>query len=164
MPQIVARTWVPLEPALAFAVSQTQGSVRMRWDRFIRRQRLVGADRPGKGVRTITRTRLGLAMESEYASYRPPTSVGMTMVRGPWFFSSFGGGWRFAPEERAGTAGTLVTWKYSFSVRPTWLRAIAEPMGSWLLDREIRGRIAGFSAGCADRVVLDAARAQLADD
>lgn len=164
MPQVVARAWVPIEPSLAFAVSQTQGAVRMRWDPFISRQQLVGAARPGKGVRTITRTRLGLGMESEYASYRPPTSVGMTMVRGPWFFSSFGGGWRFAPETRQGVDGTLATWKYTFAVQPGWLRRIAEPIGQWLLDREIARRIRGFRAGCADQVVLDAARAALADD
>lgn len=161
MPQVVTRAWVPIEPALAFAVSQTTGAVRMRWDPFIRDQRLVGAVRPGKGVRTITRTRLGLGMESEYASYRPPTSVGMTMVRGPWFLSTFGGGWRFAPEARDGVDGTLATWKYTYAVRPTWLRPIAEPIGQWLLGREIRRRIAGFAGGCADPAVLAAARADL---
>ncbi|MCH1884048.1 SRPBCC family protein [Agrococcus sp. ARC_14] len=164
MPQVVARAWVPIEPALAFAVSQTTGAVRMRWDPFIRSQRLVGAERPGKGVRTRTRTRLGPAMESEYVSYRPPTSVGMTMLRGPWFLASFGGGWRFAPEQRDGVDGTLTTWKYTYAVRPTWLRPVAEPIGQWLLGREIRHRIAGFATGCADPVVLEAARADLARD
>lgn len=158
MPQVVARAWVAIEPELAFAVSQTQGAVRMRWDPFIRGQRLVDAARPGKGVRTITRTRLGLGMESAYVSYRPPTSVGMTMVRGPWFLETFGGGWRFAPESRDGIPGTLATWKYTYAVRPAWLRPVAEPIGQWLLGREIRKRIAGFEAGCADPVVLAAAR------
>lgn len=164
MPQVVARAWVPIEPSLAFAVSQTQGAVRMRWDPFISKQQLVDAARPAKGVRTITRTRLGLGMESEYASYRPPTSVGMMMVRGPWFFSSFGGGWRFAPETRQGVDGTLATWKYTFAVQPAWLRRIAEPIGQWLLGREISKRIDGFTHGCADPVVLGAAREELEAD
>ncbi|MGY3127818.1 hypothetical protein ACVWW9_001317 [Agrococcus sp. UYP33] len=161
MPQVVVRSWVPVEPALAFAVSQTQGEVRLRWDPFIRHQRLVDADRPAKGVRTVTRTRLGLGMVSEYASYRPPTSVGMTMLQGPWFFERFGAGWRFAPEDRDGAPGTAASWKYTYTVRPAWLRPVAEPIGQWLLGREIRARIAAFSAACDDDVVLASARADL---
>ncbi|MET4098475.1 hypothetical protein ABIB37_000712 [Agrococcus sp. UYP10] len=161
MPQVVVRSWVPVEPELAFAVSQTQGEVRLRWDPFIRHQQLVDADRPAKGVRTVTRTRLGLGMVSEYASYRPPTSVGMTMLQGPWFFERFGAGWRFAPEDRDGVPGTAASWKYTYTVRPAWLRPVAEPIGQWLLGREIRARIAAFSAACDDDVVLASARADL---
>lgn len=161
MPQVSAAQWVPVSPATAFAVSQTTGEVRLSWDPFVRRQHLVDADRPAKGVRTVTRARVGLRMVSEYASYRPPTSVGMTMVSGPWFFATFGGGWRFAPEERVldGTpiAGTLATWKYSYAVRPAWLRPVAEPIGQWLLGREIHARIAAYALACTDADVLAAA-------
>ena len=108
MPQVTAEAWVPVPPELAFAVSQTTGEVRLRWDPFIRHQHLVDADRPAKGVETVTKARVGPTMVSRYVSYRPPTSVGMTMVRGPWFFASFGGGWRFTPEARDGVAGTRV--------------------------------------------------------
>lgn len=90
----------------AFAVSQTTGELRLSWDPFIRRQYFLdGATRPAKGVRTYTRARLGPAMISSYASYRPPTSVGMAMEKGPWFFRTFGGGWRFASEDRDGVSG-----------------------------------------------------------
>jgi hypothetical protein len=154
MPQVTSEAWVPVAPAVAFAVSQTTGEVRLRWDPFIRHQHLVEADRPGKGVRTVTKARLGPTMLSEYVSYRPPTSVGMTMIDGPWFFASFGGGWRFAPEERGGVAGTRAVWKYTYAVRPSWLRFVAEPIGQWLLGREIRARIAAFAKACADPVVL----------
>ena len=99
MPQVTAEAHVPVDPATAFAVSQTTGELRLRWDPFIRHQHFVdGATAPGKGVRTLTRARVGPEMVSEYVSYRPPTSVGMTMVEGPWYFDSFGGGWRFVPD------------------------------------------------------------------
>ena len=39
------------------------------------------------------------------------------MVKGPWFFDSFGGGWRFVPEERDGVAGTQAVWKYTYAVQ-----------------------------------------------
>lgn len=154
MPQVSAEAWVPVTPEVAFAVSQTTGEVRLRWDPFIRHQHLVDAERPGPGVRTVTRARVGPRMVSEYVSYRPPTSVGMTMVEGPWFFARFGGGWRFTPAERDGVAGTRAAWKYTYTVRPAWLRPVAEPIGQWLLGREIRARIAAFARACTDPEVL----------
>ena len=154
MPQVTSATWVAVPADVAFAVSQTTGDVRLRWDPFIRHQHLIGADRPAKGVRTHTKARVGPTMVSEYVAYRPPTSVGMTMVSGPWFFGSFGGGWRFTPEERDGVAGTRAVWKYTYSVRPAWLRFVAEPVGQWLLGREIRARIAAFARACEDPDVL----------
>jgi hypothetical protein len=118
MPVVEASAWVPVDPATAFAVSQTTGATRLRWDPFIAEQHLVdGAQRPGKGVRTSTRHRLGFAMLSEYVSYAPPRNVGMKMVEGPWFFASFAGGWRFeaAADPATGAPGTLAVWRYSFT-------------------------------------------------
>jgi hypothetical protein len=161
MPQVVADVWVPVAPDVAFAVSQTTGEVRLRWDPFIRHQRFLdGATAPGRGVRTLTKARVGPTMVSEYAAYRPPTSVGMTMVRGPWFFARFGGGWRFTPETRDGIPGTRAVWKYTYAVRPAWLRRVAEPVGQWLLGREIRARIAAWARACEDPVVLAGAEPQ----
>lgn len=150
----VARVAVP--PEVAFAVSQTTGATRMRWDRFVRRQELLdGAVAAGKGVRTLTVQRFGLRMVSEYASYRPPTSVGMRMVAGPWFFERLGGGWRFEPDGD----GTRAIWRYNFTCRPRWLAPLAERVGRVILQREIDRRIAGFAAGCADPAVLAAVTA-----
>jgi len=92
MPVVESRCVVPVEPDVAFAVSQTQGAIRKRWDPFIRRQHLMdGATVPAKGVRTYTVQRFGLAMESEYVSYHPPSNVGMKMTKGSWFFERMGG-------------------------------------------------------------------------
>jgi hypothetical protein len=161
VPQVVAQVWVPVGVEVAFAVSQTTGAARLAWDPFIRSQHLIGAERPGKDVRTFTRARVGpvrgFAMVSRYVSYRPPTSVGMTMERGPWFFAGFGGGWRFEPETRDGVAGTTATWKYTYSIRPRALRFVAEPIGQRLLGREIRARIDAFRRACSDPDTLRAA-------
>ncbi len=141
---------------VAFAVSQTQGEIRYRWDPFVRRQRLLdGAVRPAKGVRTATTSRHGLTMVSEYVSFRPPTQVGMRMVEGPWFFRSFSGGWSFATidEHRC-----RATWRYSFSIRPAWLAPVADPIGRWLLGGDIERRIEAYRRGCIDPVVVAAAQ------
>ena len=86
MPVVSAEAVVPVDPATAFAVSQTTGAVRRRWDHLISEQHLMDdADAPAKGVRTFTRQRFGLSKVSRYVSYAPPTNVGMVMERGPWF-------------------------------------------------------------------------------
>ena len=57
MPQVSCDVHVPVSPTVAFAVSQTHRAVRLRWDSFIREQRFLdGAEEPGVGVRTFTRT------------------------------------------------------------------------------------------------------------
>ncbi|GGF42849.1 hypothetical protein GCM10011519_15940 [Marmoricola endophyticus] len=156
MPQVVAEQWVAVATETAFAVSQTTGELRLRWDPFIRHQHLIDAEHPGKDVRTLTKARVGPTMISRYVSFRPPSSVGMTMEHGPWFFAGFGGGWRFTPAARNGVEGTLAVWKYTYTIRPAWLAPVAEPIGQWLLGREIRARIGAFGRACADPEILAA--------
>lgn len=152
MPQIEVRRTVNVPVDVAFAVSQTTGALRRRWDPFIRSQMLMdGAEQPGRGVRTLTRHRLGWQMISEYVSYKPPHQVGMTMRSGPWFFRVFGGGWRFS---EVGTEQTTAVWKYTFSCRPSFLRWLAEPIGVRLLRHDINRRIDAFVAACADPAVV----------
>ncbi len=149
---------VDVDPATAFAISQSTGATRLRWDPFIHEQHLLGgATAPGKGVRTQTRHRSRLRMVSEYVSFNPPTNVGMKMVDGPWFFASFAGGWRFAPEP---DGRCRATWRYSFTCRPAWLAPLAERIGAVVLRRDIDRRIAGFARGCADPVVVAAVGAR----
>ena len=156
MPVIESSVVVPVPVDVAFAVSQTTGQTRLRWDPFIRRQRLLdGAIVPAKGVRTLTVHRLGFRMVSEYVSYNPPSNVGMKMLTGSWFFEKLGGGWRFSPVE--GDEGSaLAVWRYNFSCRPAWLAPLAERIGSIVLQRDIDQRIAGFARGCSDPLVIAA--------
>ena len=159
MPVVSAEAFVPVDPATAFAVSQTTGAVRRRWDRFIVEQHFLDdAVHPARGVRTFTRQRFGLAMTSRYVSYAPPTNVGMVMESGPWFFEKLGGGWRFDAIEDG--SGTVATWKYNFSCRPAWIAPLAEWIGSRVLGFEIRRRLDGFVDGCRDPEVLHAVRAE----
>ena len=169
MPRVEASLTVPVDVDTAFAVSQTHGETRLLWDPFIKSQHLVNADRPAKGVQTATVSRHRLKMVSQYVSFRPPHQVGMKMVKGPWFFDAFAGGWRFdavdeadSPEASGDAAATTATWRYTFTVRPSWLAPIADPIGRWLLGRDIRARIAAFAAACEHPEVLAAVAA--ADD
>lgn len=159
MPVVESSVVVPVDPATAFAVSQTTGPTRLRWDPFIRGQHFLdGATAPAKGVRTFTQHSSGMTMVSEYVSYAPPSNVGMRMVEGPWFFTTLAGGWRFKASSERETVATTAVWKYSFSCRPAWLAPLAERIGTWVLQRDIDRRIAGFARGCADPDVLAAVR------
>ncbi len=128
MPVIESRCVVPVDVSVAFAVSQTTGETRKRWDPFIRRQYFVdGATAPAKGVRTYTVQRFGFRMESEYVSYNPPSNVGMKMTKGSWFFERLAGGWKFTPVADD-PGSTLAVWRYNFACRPAgWHRS---PNGS----------------------------------
>lgn len=165
MPRVSSTVVVPLEPARAFALSQTYGELRYRWDPFVREQRLLdGATAAAKGVRTWTRSRHRLTMVSEYVTFRPPGHVGMKMVEGPWFFTSFSGGWNFRaipPDDGDGGSGarTEATWRYNFTIRPRWLAPVADPVGVWLLGRDIRRRLDAFAAACADPEIVAAVAA-----
>lgn len=156
MAKVQASTVVALPIDLAFAVSQTQGAVRYRWDPFVRSQTLLNADAPGLGVRTRTVSRHGLHMVSEYTSFRAPGHVGMKMVSGPWFFRAFAGGWSFRALD---DEHTEATWRYTFAIRPGWLKWVVEPIGVRVLQRDIDRRIAGYASGCSDEHVIAAARA-----
>ena len=158
MPRVSSTVTVPLDPARAFALSQTYGELRYRWDPFVREQRLLdGATAAAKGVRTWTRSRHRLTMVSEYVTFRPPGHVGMKMVTGPWFFKSFSGGWNFtAVEASDGSPATEATWRYNFTIRPAWLAPLADRAGVWLLGRDIERRLAAFARACADEGILAA--------
>lgn len=155
MPQVRAERFIRLDPETAFALSQTTGEFRLKWDPFISSQGFLdGATAAGKGIRTRTVSRLGLRMVSEYVSYTPPRNVGMTMVSGPWFFENFGGGWRFTPDG----GGTRAVWKYTFSCRPAFLKPLAERIGALLLGHEIERRIEAFARACENQELLEELR------
>jgi hypothetical protein len=155
MPKVESTVEVPIPIDVAFRLSQTYGEIRYRWDPFVKEQHLLhGATSAGKGAQTFTKSRHGLSMVSEYVSFRPPTQVGMKMVKGPWFFEQMSGGWSFAPLDKPEGAWTRATWRYTFRCRPAVIRPVAHWIGSWLLGRDINNRITAFAAACADPTIL----------
>ena len=152
MPTIEAHAVVPCDREVAFAVAQTHGRLRMRWDSFIRAEHLLdGAEAQARGVQTWTRHRWGMTMITECVSFQSPSHTGMRMLKGPWFLATFAGGWRFKPND---DDHTLVSWKYNFTCRPRFAAPLMEMIGKRVLRREIRRRIDGFVRGCQDDVIL----------
>jgi ribosome-associated toxin RatA of RatAB toxin-antitoxin module len=153
MPRIQSETVVDIDIETAFALSQTYGEIRYMWDPFVKEQHLLnGATKAAKGVQTKTKSKHGLEMISEYITYKPPTHVGMKMIKGPKIFSSFSGGWNFTelPDGK-----TKATWRDNFVSRPKFLSKIMDAIGTKLLQKDIDQRLNAFKHACSNQEIID---------
>jgi uncharacterized protein YndB with AHSA1/START domain len=120
-------------------------SRRLEWDPFLKDARLLdGAERAGLGIKSRCTARNGfggLAMETVYVSYDRPRVAAVKMTAGPAVLESFAASLR---QEDAGSGRTRVTYRFNFSTRPPWLRAIMEPVAAALFRREVRQRLAAL--------------------
>jgi ribosome-associated toxin RatA of RatAB toxin-antitoxin module len=108
-------------PEAPFELSQDY-SRRLDWDPFLKEARLVGgAERSGLGVRAWCVAHNGWGMETRYISFNPPGACAVEMTRGPWFFRSFSGSWRF---DRLVAGRTRVTFTYDLVGRPRLLSGL----------------------------------------
>jgi uncharacterized protein YndB with AHSA1/START domain len=117
-------------------------SRRLAWDPFLKEACLLeGAEAAGLEVKTRCTARNGLgglAMETVYLSFDRPKVAAVTMTRGPAVLETFAASLR---QEEIGAGRTRVTYRFNFSMRPRWLRAIAGPIVSVLFRREARQRL-----------------------
>jgi hypothetical protein len=139
---------VPAPAADVFALTQDYGR-RLAWDPFLRSAALVGGAREAAlGVRAYCVAHLGLGMETEYVSFRPPHVAAVRMTRGPWFLARFAGSWRF---RALGPGRTLVVFRYHVRARPGWLAWALTPVLAAAFRWETRRRLAALSRAFADR-------------
>lgn len=133
-----------------FTLSQAYG-LRRHWDPFVREMRFLdGATEAGLGVRVWVRAWTGLTMEVEFVSFRPPDSVAMKMLRGPFFFRQFAGTWLF----KAKSDGTTeVTFRYGFTTRWRWVRPLLDPIVKMVFSRDLKGRLAGMKQAVHDGIL-----------
>jgi uncharacterized protein YndB with AHSA1/START domain len=121
-----------------FALSQDY-ALRRRWDPFVRDMRFLdGAAEARKGVRVWVRAWTGLTMEVEFTSFRPPNSVAMKMLRGPWFLGQFAGTWLFRSRP---DGQTEVTFRYFMTAKHRWLRPLLDPLVALLFRRDVQARL-----------------------
>lgn len=124
---------------------------RLEWDPFLKEACLLeGADAAGLGIKTRCTARngfAGLAMETVYVSFDRPRVAAVKMTRGPALLETFAATLR---QEGLGAGMTRVTYRFNFSTRPRWLRAIAEPIATALFRREVRARLEALKR-CLER-------------
>lgn len=125
---------VVAEPAVLFDLTQDY-SHRLGWDPFLKEAKLLdGAEKPGIGVLALCVAHNGFGMETRYVSFNPPGACAVEMTRGPWFFRSFSGSWRFDGME---PGRTRVTFIYSLVGRPALLSGLLR----FIFARETRRRL-----------------------
>ena len=125
---------VAAEPVALFDLTQDY-THRLDWDPFLKEARLLGgAETPSVGVRAWCVARNGFGMETVYVSFNPPGVCAVEMTRGPWFFRSFSGSWRF---DRIAPNRTRVTFTYSLVGRPSFLSGVLR----FVFARETRRRL-----------------------
>jgi hypothetical protein len=115
---------------------------RLDWDPFLKEARLLeGAQAAGLGVKSLCTARSGFggfAMETVYVSFDRPRVAAVRMTRGPAVLETFAASLR---QEAIDAGVTRVTYRFNFSTRPRWLRAIAGPIAAVLFGREVRQRL-----------------------
>ncbi|MFN8016337.1 MAG: 4'-phosphopantetheinyl transferase superfamily protein [Acidimicrobiia bacterium] len=153
MPRIEATANIDCSIDNAFSLSQTFGLIRRQWDPFVVEENLLyGATKQGKDVETYSRSKYGITMISKCISFKPPSHIGMKMVKGPWFFSSFSGGWNFVKESEETTSAT---WRYNFTCKPKLFRFIMHPIGKFILKKDIEARLKAFTYACENKDLLN---------
>jgi len=120
---------------------------RLEWDTFLKEACLLdGAKAAGPGVRTRCTARngfAGLAMETVYVSFDRPKVAAVKMTKGPAVLETFAAS---LVQEDIGRGLTRVTYRFHFSTRPRWLRAVAGPIASALFRREVKQRLESLKA------------------
>lgn len=109
------RIEIAADPVALFDLTQDY-SRRLDWDPYLKEATLVGGSTAaGLGVRAWCVAWNGFGMETRYISFRRPTVCAVEMTRGPRFFRSFSGSWRFEP---IGDGKTRVEFAYNLVGRP----------------------------------------------
>jgi len=115
---------------------------RLDWDPFLKEALLLdGASTAGLGVKARCTARSGfggLAMETVYVSFDRPRGAAVKMTKGPAVLETFAASLR---QQDLGGGITRVAYLFNFSTRPSWLRAIADPIAAALFRREVRQRL-----------------------
>lgn len=118
---------------------------RLEWDTLLQAAYLLdGSSSAGVGVKSVCQGRRmlgGIALTTEYVSFRPPELAAVRMVNRPLFFDTFAATIRH--QDRPG--GTLlIEYKYNFTSRPAWLRFILHPLMNFVFNLETRKRLAAL--------------------
>jgi len=125
---------------------------RLEWDTLLRAAYLLdGCREAGLGVKSVCAGKWllgGIALTTEYVSFRPPDVAAVRMVNHPPFFDTFAATIRHADLPN-GTSS--IEYKYNFTARPAWLRFALNPVMNFLFKMETKKRIAALRRYFADQ-------------
>ena len=118
---------------------------RLEWDTLLRDARLC----PGWSAAQLHATSVctgrwflgGIALTTQYISFKPPAVAAVKMLNRPPFFDTFAATIRH--RDTAG-GGSSVEYTYHFTARPRWLRWLLHPVMAAVFRWETRKRLCGL--------------------
>ncbi len=118
---------------------------RLEWDTLLQAAFLLdGCKQADVGARSVCKgkSRLGgIALTTEYISFRPPNLAAVRMINRPPFFETFAATIRHAAQS---DGSSTIEYNYNFTSRPRWLRFVLHPIMNLAFKFETRKRLAAL--------------------
>ncbi len=125
---------------------------RLEWDTLLQAAYLLhGSKRADLGVKSVCKGRRslgGIALETEYISFRPPEVAAVRMYNRPPFFETFAATIRHQSQP---DGSSTIEYNYNFTGRPRWLRFLLHPIMNFFFKLETKKRIAALRRYFANR-------------
>jgi hypothetical protein len=141
MPHGKVRETIPAPAADVFCLLHDYGK-RLEWDTLLQAAYLTKGYRQAElGAVSICKGRTilgGLALQTEYVSFRPPDVAAVKMLNRPLFFETFAATIRHT-QRPDGTSD--IEYNYNFTARPRWLRLVLHPIMNRVFRWETKKRL-----------------------
>ncbi|HEY0585919.1 MAG TPA: SRPBCC family protein [Pseudoduganella sp.] len=115
--------------------------LRAKWDPLTAEAFLINAKDAAQGELVRCTAANGLSMDTVYVSYQPNKVAAVKLIKGPYIFDKFAGGWNF---KELGPGRTRVLFSYNITTKPRWLSWLLTPVVVFFFKRETRKRIAAL--------------------
>ena len=115
--------------------------LRAKWDPLTTEAFLVNSTVAAQGELVRCTAANGLSMDTVYVSYQPNKVAAVKLIKGPYIFDKFAGGWNF---KEINANRTRVLFTYNISTKPRWLSWLLTPLVVFFFKRETRKRIAAL--------------------
>ncbi len=116
--------------------------LRAKWDPLTTEAFLVNATVAAQGELVRCTASNGLSMDTVYVAYKPNEVAAVKLVKGPYLFDKFAGGWQF---KELSPGKTRVRFSYNVSTKPRWLSWLLTPVVGFQFKRETKKRISALT-------------------
>ena len=148
MPQGCVTDIVPAPAADVFQLLHDYDR-RLEWDTLLRAAYLRDGHKQAElGVKSVCKGKWmlgGIALETEYVSFRSPDVAAVRMLNRPAFFETFAATIRHTNQS---DGSSTIEYKYNFTARPRWLRFMLHPIMNFMFKMETANRIAALRVHC----------------
>jgi hypothetical protein len=140
MPHGVVSDVMPAPSAAVFRLLPDYAR-RLEWDTLLREAYLTDAREAKLGAVSVCKGRAylgGIALVTQYVSFRPPEVAAVKMINRPPFFETFAATIRHRDLEDGRSA---IEYTFTFTARPRWLRFLLHPLMKLAFTVETKKRL-----------------------